>query len=85
VEEIWILIPVDPNIILFVVVVCFFNFFIDIFFIYISNVIPFPGLSFGNPLPYSPSPCLYEGAFPLTHSPPPSHPGITLHWGIEHP
>jgi hypothetical protein len=42
-------------------------FLLDIFFIYISNVSPFPGLPFGNPLSHSPSPCLYEGAPPPTH------------------
>jgi hypothetical protein len=34
-----------------------------------------------NPPSHSPSPCLYEGAPPPTHS----CPGILLHWGIEHP
>jgi hypothetical protein len=49
----------------------FFHFLLllDIFFIYISNVIPFPGLSSKNPLSHPPSPCLYEGAPHLpTHS-----------------
>ena len=42
----------------------------DIFLIYISNVFPFPGLPFRNPLSHPPSSCLYEGA-PPTHSQPP--------------
>jgi hypothetical protein len=45
-----------------------FFFGLDIFFIYISNVSPFPGLPFGNPLSHPPSPCLYEGAPPPTCS-----------------
>ena len=60
-------------------------FLLDIFFIYISNVFPFPGLPFGNSLSYPPSPCFYEGApwaaCPLLSS----LPGIPLHWDIEHP
>jgi hypothetical protein len=49
---------------------------LDIFFIYISNVIPFPGLPSGTPNFISPP-------MPL-HLPLPSfHPGIPLHWGIE--
>jgi hypothetical protein len=40
---------------------------LNIFFIYISNVFPFPGLPFGNPLSH-PTPCLYDGASPPTHS-----------------
>jgi hypothetical protein len=54
---------------------------LDIFFIYISNVFPFPDLSFENP----PSPCLYYSAPPPTNSLPSSCPGIPLHLGIEHP
>jgi hypothetical protein len=42
----------------------------DIFFIYISNIFPFPGLPFRNPLSHTP--CLYEGAPPPTHSHPPA-------------
>jgi hypothetical protein len=45
---------------------------LDIFFIYISNVFPFPGLPFRNPLSHPSSLCLYEGA------PPP--PPILLPW-----
>jgi hypothetical protein len=52
----------------------FHTFFgLDIFFIYISNVFPFPGLPFGKPLTHPPFPCLYEGA------PPPTTP-ILLPW-----
>ena len=44
-------------------------FLLNIFFIYISIVVPFPGLPFGNPLSHSLSSCLYEGApHPHTHS-----------------
>ena len=39
-----------------------FFFYWIIFFIYISNVFPFPGFPFGNPLSHPPSPCLYESA-----------------------
>jgi hypothetical protein len=52
---------------------------LDIFFIYISNVIPFPGFPSEKPLPLYP---------PLFHCSPihsllPPGPGISLHWGIE--
>ena len=40
----------------------------DMFFIYISNVFPFPGLPSGNPLFHSSSPCLYKGVPLTTHS-----------------
>jgi hypothetical protein len=60
-----------------------FIFKLDIFFIYIPNVIPFP-LPPTPPIT-SPCPCFYEGAPPLTHPllPPPFPPCIPLHWGIE--
>ena len=54
---------------------------LHIFFIYISNVIPFPAFPSENPLSHPL--CFYEGV------PPPTHPlsipssGIPLHWGIE--
>jgi hypothetical protein len=61
----------------------FFNFLLDIFFIYISNVIPF----LGPPYPQNPYPILPP---PTSKSiPPPTHPlplpcrGIPLHWGIH--
>jgi hypothetical protein len=57
---------------------------LDIFFIYISNVFPFSGLPFGNPLSHPSSPCLNEGV-PPTHPLPSSCPGIPLYWGIKHP
>ena len=41
-------------------------FMLDIFFIYISNVIPFPGLPSRSPLSHPFFPCLYEGT--PTHS-----------------
>jgi hypothetical protein len=46
----------------------FFYFLLDILFIYISNVIPFPSFPSTNPLSHPPSPRLYEGAPPPTHS-----------------
>jgi hypothetical protein len=49
-----------------------FFFELDIFFIYILNVFPFPGLPFGISLSLPPSSCLYEGALPPTHSCPPT-------------
>jgi hypothetical protein len=56
---------------------------LDISCIYISNVIPFPGLPSRNPFsPPLPSPCYYEAAPPPTHLLPPHCPGIPLHWGI---
>jgi hypothetical protein len=56
---------------------------VDIFFIYISNVFPFPGLPFGNPLSHSLFPCLYENAPAPTYPLLSSRPGITIHWGIK--
>jgi hypothetical protein len=50
------------------------------FFIYISNVFPFPDLCFGNPHPISPPPCLYDGPPPPTYSYPPA-----LYWGTLKP
>jgi hypothetical protein len=61
----------------FVFVFDFILFFKDIFFIYISNIIPFPDFPSKNPLSHTPSPCR------------PTHPlrlpglGIPLHWGIK--
>jgi hypothetical protein len=52
-------------------------FFLDIFFIYISNVIPFPGFPFRNPLSLS---HLFLLTYPPT--PLPVH-GIPPHWGFE--
>jgi hypothetical protein len=56
----------------------FASFFSGFFFIYI------PRSPLQNPPSHPPSPCLYEGAPPPTHSCL-SLPGIPLHWGIEHP
>jgi hypothetical protein len=56
--------------------ILFFFFFLllDIFFIYISNVIPFQiSLPPGNTLSHPPSPCFYEGVPPPTHQLPPPH------------
>jgi hypothetical protein len=70
---IWIMVPLF-----------YFNFSLDIFFIYISNVIPFTGLTSENILPHSPSPCFYEGvphpstpASPSWHSPTLRHQSFT--------
>jgi hypothetical protein len=57
----------------------------DIFFIYISNVIPFSSLHSRNLLSNPPSPCLYEGVPPSTYPLPPFCPVIPLHWSIESP
>jgi hypothetical protein len=46
----------------------FLNFLLDIFFFYISNVPPFPGLSFRNPLSHPPLKLpLWGLSFPPTH------------------
>jgi hypothetical protein len=55
-----------------------FSFLLDIFFIYISNVIPFP--SFPSKIPLSPSPV---SPCSSTHSLLLHCPGISLHWGIK--
>jgi hypothetical protein len=56
---------------------------VDILFVYISYVISFPGFPSASPLPYTPSPCFYEGAPLPTHSLLPHCPSIPLHWGIK--
>jgi hypothetical protein len=61
----------------------FFLFFLDIFFICISNFIPFLDFPFRNLLSHLPSSCFYESVFPHTHLLPLPGPGIPLHWGIE--
>jgi hypothetical protein len=60
-----------------------FFYFLDIFFIHISNGFPFPGLHLRNVLSH-PSPLflLLWGCSP-THPLPSSRPGILLHWSIE--
>ena len=57
--------------------VCFVLLLLDIFYIYISNVIPFPRF------PSETSPIL--SPLPLLTNPPTPTPcpGIPLHWGIE--
>jgi hypothetical protein len=55
----------------------------DIFFIYISNITPFPGFPSRNLVTYSPSSWLYEGAIPPTHPLLHSFPCIPLHLDIE--
>jgi hypothetical protein len=54
----------------------FFFLLLDIFFIYISNVIPFPCSPSGNTLSHPTSPCFCKGTPPSIHPllpPPPSH------------
>jgi hypothetical protein len=50
--------------------------FLDIFFIYISNVVPFPSFPSRNPLFHPPFPCFYEGALP---KPPPTPDSLPWH------
>jgi hypothetical protein len=52
-------------------------FLLDIFFIYISNVITFPGFCSENPLFPLPSPCSPTHPLPLPG------PGIPLYWGTD--
>jgi hypothetical protein len=54
-----------------------FLFLLDVFFIYISNVIPFPGFPSENTISPPTSPC--SPTHPLLLP----GPGIPLHWGIE--
>ena len=58
-----------PNFILL-----FFIFILDIFFIYISNVIPIPSSPSRNTLSHPSYPCLYEGVPPPTPPTPNSPP-----------
>ena len=53
------------------------TFLLDIFFIYISNLIPFPGFPSENPLSHSPSLCSPTNLHWLPC------PDIPLHWGIR--
>jgi hypothetical protein len=63
----------------FFILFTFFKIFLlDIFFIYISNVIPFLCFPSENPLP-PPAPTHQPTQLPLSCS------GIPLHWGIEPP
>ena len=55
----------------------------DILFIYISNVIPFPGFPSATPLSHPPLPFFYEGAPPSTYSLLPHRPSIPLHWDVK--
>jgi hypothetical protein len=59
------------------------NFFWIFYFFYISNIIPFPSFSFGNPLSHPPSSYFYEVAPTPTHPLLPPCPGIPLHWSIQ--
>jgi hypothetical protein len=56
-----------------IVMLSFIGFLLDIFFIYISNVIPFPGLPSKTPYLTPPQ----QSPIPLPC------PGIPLHWGIN--
>jgi hypothetical protein len=60
-----------------------FIYLLDILFIYILIVIPFPGVPSENPLSHTPSPCFYEGAPPPTHLLPAPCPGISLQGKTE--
>ena len=62
-------------------------FLLDIFFIYISNAFPFPGLPTLEISYYIPPPPAFMRVLtpPPTYPLLPSHPGIPLHWGIEPP
>jgi hypothetical protein len=51
-----------------------FRFFLIGYFIYISNVMPFPGFSSANSLSHPLSPCYYDGARPH----PPTHSCLTV-------
>ena len=79
--------PLPPMAVLFFFsfLVCFLSFFLlsNIFFIYISDVSPFPCFSSRNSVSYPPYSCFHEGAPPPTHTLLPPHPGINLHWGIK--
>ena len=61
----------------------YFKKLLDIFFTYISNVIPFPGFPSKNTLSHAPSLCFYEGIPLPSHLLLPPHPGITPQWGIK--
>jgi hypothetical protein len=69
--------------------VCFFFVFVfssllDILFIYVLNVIPFPyTLPAKPPIPF-PSSWFYENVPRPTHPLTPPHHHIDLHWNIEH-
>ena len=54
-----------------------FIYLFDIFFIYISHIIPFPGSPSENSLSYPPFPCSTTHLLLLPG------PGIPLYWGIE--
>jgi hypothetical protein len=54
---------------------------LGILFVYISNVISFPGFSSAYPLSHPP--CFYEGAPTPTHLLLPHSHSIPLHWGIK--
>jgi hypothetical protein len=55
----------------------FHYFLLDIFYIYVSNVILFPSFPSENPLSPCPSPCSPTHPFLVPG------PGIPLYWGIE--
>jgi hypothetical protein len=68
--------------------VCLSLFLLDIFFLYISNVIPFPGFPSANTISHPPTPYFYEGV-PSTHPPtlasPSWHSPILGHWAFTGP
>jgi hypothetical protein len=60
-----------------------FSFLLDIFFIYISNVITFQVPPPRNLLSHLFFPCFYESVLPPTSPLLPPYPCIPLHWGIK--
>ena len=70
-------------------VVVVFCFLLDIFIIYISNVIPFPHVLSENPLSNLFSPCFHESINPPTQQPIPSlmsrHSPTLRHWSFTEP
>ena len=69
--------------ILFFVCLFFNNFVFTGFCIHLHfNCYPFPSSPSPNPQSHPSSPCFYEGTSPHTHTIPPHHPSIPLHWSI---
>jgi hypothetical protein len=55
-QYLWKLFPTTPFSLLLLLLLLLLLIFLDIFFIYISNVFPFPGLPFWSPHPIPPPP-----------------------------
>jgi hypothetical protein len=56
---------------------------LDVLFIYISNVIPFPNVPWATSLSHLALPCFHEGAPLPTYSLLPHYPSIPLLWDIK--